>query len=208
MSALDKNREFCARMMREDPYNAPKWEMVRRWANKDCDRELVVGYELEKCLKDINEWIIIDERDMPVLEVVAGTLLVCGDEPRVERLMKAGREDLQQRLLCEVWEEIIRGADNLIESGWKPPEPAPPLVINAKQTEPEPPPAKGGRPADPERERYFKWMVRKMWNEDGREKGKFCEDFLRKYPQAAELFIDSDNLRTQFGQWLNKKPKS
>ena len=93
MSVLDKNRELCARMMREDPYNAPKWEMVRRWANEDCNRELIVGYPFEyvKWWKTLNEWIRIDERDMPVLEVVAGTLLVCGDEPRTDhRLMEEG----------------------------------------------------------------------------------------------------------------------
>ena len=107
--------------------------------------------------------------------------------------------------VCEALREASSNAREQVEKEAAALPAPPPPVTDAPLPDPAPPTAKSGRPADPDRDKYFKMMARRMWN--GLEnKGAFCEDFLDEISGAAKLFKDKDNLRTQFGQWLNKQP--
>ena len=122
------------------------------------------------------------------------------------------REMVEKSCLADVCEVFIEASSNAREQVEREAKAAlsatPPLVAYAKPPEPEsppapaPPPRKGGRPADPRRAKFFTLMQEQGLNASRPD----CRNFLKQHPEAKELFIDQDNLRTQFLNWLKKKP--
>lgn len=66
-----------------------------------------------------------------------------------------------------------------------------------------PPPRRGGRPASPDRNRFYKLFARDLWNAQLNKRGA-ARYFLSRHPEAKRLFDDADILRNQFRTWLNK----
>ena len=156
----------------------------------------------------IDFWEQVDQKLLH--DVAAEALLVAAicfsglDGVTMEMKMRV--EALCEGRTCEAFCEASSNAREQVEKEAAALPATPPPVTDAPLPDPAPPTAKSGRPADPDREKYFKMMARKMWN-GLRNKTEFCDGFLDEYPGAKELFkSDANNLRTQFLNWLKKKP--